>query len=126
MAWMNEWMKLALTVQVKYLQSLKCRPVKGTEGGQAGLVQEKVSSLGPKVSSCCCSSPCKAATKQFVPSKSKAAHEQPRNGAELQDSFPVSFSGQCRVTARIYCVIARIVYNAHFQGFCLHTVLNKR
>lgn len=84
--------------------------------GQQGL--KEGSGLGPKVSSwnqCCCvqtanPSPCRAATEHFAPSKS--AHKQPCNGAELQDSFLVSFSGQCHVIARIHCVIAQKVYNA--------------
>ncbi len=40
-------------------------------------------------------------------------HTQPHNGAELQGSPTVSFSGQCHVIARIHCVITKIVYNAH-------------
>lgn len=50
---------------------------------------------------------------QFVHSKSQAAHKRPRNGAELQDCFPVSFSGLCYVVTIIHCAIAPIVHNAH-------------
>lgn len=111
---MKRWNRL--TVQMKYLQLLKCRPAV-TEGGQAGLVEGEVCSLGPKITSwnrrrCCAQtanpSSHKAASEQFVPS-----HTQPRNSAELQESLPVSFSGRRHVIARIHRVSTQIAYNAH-------------
>lgn len=51
---------------------------------------------------------------QFVHLKSQTGHKRPCNGAELQDCFPVSFSGLCYVVSIIHCAIAQIVHNAHY------------
>lgn len=93
---------------------MKRRPG-GPEGGQAWPGEGTVGGLGPKISSwnqhCC-----------RVQIANPSHVEPPRNTllfqilhtnkcAELKESFPVSFAGQCQAAARIHRVVAQKVYD---------------